>query len=68
MTTTTTRRPAVSCDDLVCAACSGPVEDGRCSVCRAARAHLHAQRPALPAGPVLVAAALLLALLLMLTR
>jgi hypothetical protein len=26
--------------DLVCASCAGPVQEGRCSVCRAARSQL----------------------------
>jgi hypothetical protein len=29
------------CDDLVCARCAGPVAEGRCPVCRAARASMH---------------------------
>ncbi|MCW2668265.1 MAG: hypothetical protein JWO27_162 [Frankiales bacterium] len=44
--------------DLVCANCSGLVELGRCSVCRASREQLRAQR-ALPASWLLLAAALL---------
>ncbi len=32
----------MSCQHLVCAACAGPVDEGRCPTCRAARAHLHA--------------------------
>jgi hypothetical protein len=30
----------VSHDDLICASCSGRVADGRCPVCREARAQL----------------------------
>ena len=41
--------------DLVCASCSGLVELGRCSVCRASRERLRAQRQ-LPAGLLLAAA------------
>jgi hypothetical protein len=29
------------CEDLVCARCAGPVAEGRCPTCRAARAELH---------------------------
>ncbi len=29
------------CEDLVCARCAGPVAEGRCPACRAARAMLH---------------------------
>jgi hypothetical protein len=31
----------VCCDQLICARCTGPVSEGRCSSCRAARAELH---------------------------
>jgi hypothetical protein len=29
------------CDQLVCARCAGPVSEGRCATCRAARSELH---------------------------
>ncbi len=53
-------------DDLLCAACGGRVGDARCPTCRAARQHLRDTRPPLPAGPVLLAALLVLVLLLVL--
>jgi hypothetical protein len=31
----------MSCEHLVCASCAGPVVEGRCEVCRAARASVH---------------------------
>ena len=31
----------MSCEHLVCASCAGPVVEGRCSVCRASRDHVH---------------------------
>jgi hypothetical protein len=31
----------MSCEHLICANCAGPVADGRCPVCRAARSDLH---------------------------
>ena len=31
----------MSCEHLICAQCAGPVAEGRCTVCRAARADLH---------------------------
>jgi hypothetical protein len=31
----------MSCEHLVCASCAGPVVEGRCAVCRAARAEVH---------------------------
>ena len=51
----------MSCEHLVCANCAGPVVEGRCSSCRAARAHVH--HHGLTLTPQLhVAAALLLIL------
>ena len=54
--------------DLICAACAGRVIDGRCPSCRAARDDFQNQRLALPAGPLLALAAVLLALLIILTH
>jgi hypothetical protein len=51
----------MSCEHLVCAHCAGPVVEGRCSVCRTARAHVHHHGPAIT--PQLLAAAALLLLL-----
>ena len=51
-------------EDLLCAACGGRVAEARCATCRASLAWLRDQRPALPAGPVLLAALVLLLLLL----
>ncbi|KAA9381479.1 hypothetical protein AB0C10_00170 [Microbispora amethystogenes] len=31
----------MSCEHLICAACAGPVVEGRCPVCREGRAKLH---------------------------
>jgi C4-type Zn-finger protein len=31
----------MSCEHLICAQCAGPVSEGRCPVCRAAREDLH---------------------------
>jgi hypothetical protein len=55
----------MSCEHLICAQCSGPVSEGRCPVCHAARAEMHHHHhPAGMAIPLVVAA--LMALLLML--
>ena len=54
----------MSVDDLLCAACGGRVGDGRCSTCRASRAWLGDTGPGLPAGPVLLAALVVLLLVL----
>lgn len=35
----------MSCEHLVCANCAGPVVEGRCAVCRAARADVHSHLP-----------------------
>jgi hypothetical protein len=31
----------MSCEHLICAQCAGPVAEGRCPVCKEARAHIH---------------------------
>ncbi len=31
----------MSCEHLICAHCAGPVAEGRCPVCRAAKSDLH---------------------------
>jgi hypothetical protein len=31
----------MSCEHLICARCAGPVVEGRCEACRAAKAHVH---------------------------
>jgi hypothetical protein len=47
----------MSCEHLICAQCAGPVVEGRCPACRAARDHVHHQH--LSAAPQLIVAALL---------
>jgi hypothetical protein len=54
--------------DLVCASCAGRVIDGRCASCRAAREDFLNQRVTLPAGPLLLLGAVVLALLVVLTH
>jgi hypothetical protein len=56
----------MSCEHLICANCAGPVVEGRCSACRAARAHVHHHGPTIT-PQLLVAAALLLLLALLIT-
>jgi hypothetical protein len=51
----------MSCEHLICAHCAHPVVEGRCQVCRAARAEMHRHGPAL--SPQLLAALALLLLL-----
>lgn len=56
----------MSADDLLCAACGGRVGDAGCPTCRASRQYLRDQRPAVPVGPFLLAALLVLLLLVVL--
>jgi hypothetical protein len=53
----------MSCEHLICARCAGPVVEGRCATCRAARAEIHHTGP-LGMSPVLIGA-LILALTLL---
>jgi hypothetical protein len=52
----------MSCEHLICAQCAGPVAEGRCPTCRAARSHIHQSGPA---AFMPVALAVLLTLLLL---
>jgi hypothetical protein len=47
----------MSCEHLICAQCAGPVVEGRCPACRAARDHVHHQH--FSATPQFIVAALL---------
>jgi hypothetical protein len=47
----------MSCGHLICAQCAGPVVEGRCPACRAARDHVHHHHSG--AGPQLIIAAIL---------
>jgi hypothetical protein len=47
----------MSCEHLICAQCAGPVVEGRCPACRAARQHVHHQHFSI--SPQLIGAALL---------
>jgi hypothetical protein len=51
----------MSCEHLICAHCAGPVVEGRCPACRAAREQVHRHGPALT-PQLLLAAALVLVL------
>jgi hypothetical protein len=52
----------MSCEHLICAHCASPVIEGRCPVCREARAHFHHHGPAMLTPQVLIAVALVLLL------
>ena len=52
----------MSCEHLACARCGGPVSEGRCPACRAARDQMHPSHPNY-APQILIAAALLILLL-----
>ena len=57
----------MTCDRLVCAACAGPVSEGRCPVCRAHRERMQREAPFVRLTPAallgLVLALLVVALL-----
>jgi hypothetical protein len=50
----------MSCEHLICAHCAGPVVEGRCSVCRAARAHVHQGSTGISSQLLIIAALILL--------
>ena len=50
----------MSCEDLICAHCGGPVIEARCAVCQVSKAHVHGA-----SGPALSAAAIALLLMLL---
>ncbi|MGO8887809.1 MAG: hypothetical protein ACLPUO_18010 [Streptosporangiaceae bacterium] len=52
----------MSCEHLICARCAGPVSEGRCATCRAARTHVHHTGPSFNV-PVVVAALFVLLVL-----
>ena len=52
------------CEGLICASCAGPVVEGRCSVCRAARDEMHHTSGLAPqVWAALIAAAAIIVLL-----
>jgi hypothetical protein len=55
----------MSCEHLICAHCSGPVAEGRCPSCRAARAHVHRDGPGISPQVMIAAGVLILTLLLL---
>jgi hypothetical protein len=56
----------MSCEDLICASCAGPVVEARCPACQSARAqmHHHSGGLSLPVIAMLLLAALALAVML----
>ena len=54
----------MSCEQLICAQCAGPVVEGRCPACRASRDHVHQHSGASP--QLIIAAILVLSILLLL--
>jgi ferredoxin len=55
----------MSCEHLICAQCAGPVVEGRCPACRAARDHVHHQHSFI-SPQVIIAAILALIFVLLL--
>ncbi len=58
----------MSCEHLVCAACAGPVSEGRCPTCRAAKDHVHGSPFALSAQAVALLAVLTALVAVLLAR
>lgn len=54
----------MSCEHLVCAQCAGPVVEGRCPTCRAAKEHVHRSQPNFGL-PLLLVAVLAIALVML---
>ncbi|MCC5579816.1 MULTISPECIES: hypothetical protein [Microtetraspora] len=54
----------MSCEHLICAACAGPVVEGRCPVCREGRAKVH-HHGFLGLSPLVIALTVILALALL---
>lgn len=55
------------CEGLLCAACTGPVSEGRCATCRSSRAELHHHRNPV-SFEMLAALALLIVLVALLAQ
>ena len=55
----------MSCEHLICAQCAGPVVEGRCPACRAARDHVHRHHSGV-STQLIIAAILVLSILLLL--
>jgi len=55
----------MSCEHLICAQCAGPVVEGRCPACRAARDHVHDHQH-FSVSPQLILAAIAAALTVLL--
>jgi hypothetical protein len=60
----------MSCEDLICASCAGPVVEARCPACQSARAqmHHHSGGLSLPVIAMLLVAVLALAVMLQVTH
>ncbi len=56
----------MSCEHLICAQCAGPVVEGRCPACRAAREHVHHQHFGAISPQLIIAAILALTVVLLL--
>ncbi len=58
----------MSCENLVCANCAGPVDEMRCPTCRAAHASLHGHQQGINPQLVLIVAALAIPLVMLYSR
>jgi hypothetical protein len=57
----------MSCEHLVCAGCAGPVPEGRCPACRAARDERHHAHPQLSTALMIELVAIIAAAITLLT-
>jgi hypothetical protein len=58
----------MSCENLVCANCMGPVDEGRCPTCRAAHASLHSHDRGFSPQTLIIVAALAVLLVMLYSR
>jgi hypothetical protein len=58
----------MSCEHLVCANCTGPVDEGRCPTCRAAHASFHSRDHGLSPQTLLILASLAVLLVMLISR
>jgi hypothetical protein len=58
----------MSCENLVCASCAGPVDEGRCPTCRAAHASLHPHGRGVSSQTLVIVAAMAILLVMLYSR
>ncbi len=58
----------MSCENLVCASCAGPVDEGRCPTCRAAHASMHPHGRGVSSQTLALVAAMAILLVMLVSR